>query len=310
MARKLRYEEEGGLYHVINRGNYRRPVFGSVGAAQAFETALREAVKLFGWRVHAYVLMSNHYHLAVETPQPNLSEGMHWLHSTFATRFNRFRKERGHLFQGRYHALAVENSHALANVVDYIHLNPVRAKLITTAQLAHFRWCSLRRFLRGDRPTGLTGDLVMTHHDLPDTTTGWQQELNRLVALANDEAEQKRRGFETLSQGWAIGTSGWKAARAKELAKRDLVGLAQAEAREIKRCRWAVTLDESLMKLSKTRQDLTPLKKQAREEPWRWALALELRALGASYAWIAEQLGYPSVASLRVRMHRVNLVNN
>lgn len=64
MARKLRYEEEGGLYHVINRGNYRHPVFGSVGAAQAFEATLWETLKRYGWKLHAYVLMSNHYHLA------------------------------------------------------------------------------------------------------------------------------------------------------------------------------------------------------------------------------------------------------
>jgi REP element-mobilizing transposase RayT len=88
MARKLRIEYPGALYHVINRGNYRRDVFESAGAAEAFVAALREAVAQYGWRVHAYVVMRNHYHLAVETPQPNLVEGMHWLQSTLATRFN------------------------------------------------------------------------------------------------------------------------------------------------------------------------------------------------------------------------------
>ncbi len=118
MARKLRIQYEGAIYHVINRGNYRRDVFGTVGAAQAFETVVFEACKMHGWRLHAHGVMSNHYHLAVATPRANLVEGMHWLQSTFATRFNRLRQVRGHLFQGRYQALLVEDAAALARVVD------------------------------------------------------------------------------------------------------------------------------------------------------------------------------------------------
>lgn len=98
MARKLRIEFPGAIYHVLNRGNYRRDLFLTAGEAGAFVETMQEAVLRYGWRLHAYVLMRNHYHLAVETPEPNLKDGMHWLQSTFATRFNRFRKERGHLF--------------------------------------------------------------------------------------------------------------------------------------------------------------------------------------------------------------------
>jgi len=99
MARKLRIQYPGALYHVINRGNYRRALFGSEGAASAFERALAEASSRHGWRVHAHVVMRNHFHLALETPEPNLVDGMHWLQSTYANRFNRFRREQGHLFQ-------------------------------------------------------------------------------------------------------------------------------------------------------------------------------------------------------------------
>jgi putative transposase len=70
--------------------------------------------------------MRNHFRLVMETPEPNLVDGMHWLQSTFATRFNRLRGESGHLFQGRHQSLPIENSAALVRVVDYIHLNPVR----------------------------------------------------------------------------------------------------------------------------------------------------------------------------------------
>lgn len=310
MARKLRYEEEGGLYHVINRGNYRHAVFGSVGAAQAFEKALWEAVKLHGWRLHAYVLMSNHYHLALETPTPNLVEGMHWLQSTFATRFNRLRKERGHLFQGRYQAIAVENAAALSAVVDYIHLNPVRARIVEVEQLEGFRWSSLRRFVRGERVDGLIGETVMARWQLPDTKESWAGYLDRLKELAIDEEEQKRLGFESFGKGWAIGSSAWKATVAKTFAQPSLVGLARDEARDIRCARWMALLDEALASQGKTIADLMPLKPRGQDESWRWELAKMLRVNGVSYAWIAENLGYPSQASLRVRMHRENHVNN
>src|SRR5690242_1381803 len=108
MPRKLRLEFPGALYHVINRGNYRAHVFGTEGARRAFECCLFEACQKSKWVLHAYVIMGNHFHLALETPEGNLAAGMQWLQSTYATRFNRLRDERGHLFQGRYKALVVE----------------------------------------------------------------------------------------------------------------------------------------------------------------------------------------------------------
>ncbi len=149
MARRLRMQFEGAT--CSNRS----------GAAQAFEVALAEVAARYAWQVHAFVIMRNHFHLAVTTPQPNLVDGMHWLQGTFATRFNRFRIERGHLFQGRYHTVLVENAASLSRVVDCIHLNPVRTKIIPAEQIGNFRWggaaCAvlrvpqdgLRRFVTG-----------------------------------------------------------------------------------------------------------------------------------------------------------------
>jgi len=104
MARKLRLEFPGACYHVINRGNYRTALFQTAGARAAFEACLFEACAKSGWLLHAFVIMRTHFHLAIETPGGNLVSGMHWLQCTFATRFNRLRDERGHLFQGRYKA--------------------------------------------------------------------------------------------------------------------------------------------------------------------------------------------------------------
>ena len=116
MARKVRFEHAGGLYHIINRGNYRSWIFDTDGAKQSFEKTLLEACARSGWILHAYCVMGNHYHLAVETPEPNLSEGMRWLQSVFAMRFNRFRKENGHIFQGRYKSIVFEGIEQLGSL--------------------------------------------------------------------------------------------------------------------------------------------------------------------------------------------------
>ena len=98
-------EFPGAIYHVLNRGNYRQDLFETAGAAQAFVDCLWEVCEQAKWKLHAYCLMKNHYHLAIETPNGNLVEGVHWLQSTYGNRFNRFRNEHGRAFQGRYKAI-------------------------------------------------------------------------------------------------------------------------------------------------------------------------------------------------------------
>ena len=157
MARKLRWEYAGACYHAINRGNYRKDLFAVKGAAESFEACLFEASERAGWRLHAFVIMRNHFHLAVETPEPNLSEGMRWLQATWAARFNRYRGEVGRPFQGRYKALHVEAGHALAQVAHYIHLNPVRAGVVPGERAGEFRWSSLHWFPGSANGVGLWG---------------------------------------------------------------------------------------------------------------------------------------------------------
>ena len=119
----------------MSRGNYRKDLFTEAQTGVAFEKALFDACECCGWRLHAYVIMSNHYHLALETPNGNLVEGMRWLQGTFGNRFNKFTGERGHVFQGRYKALLVEPGRSLVGLVNYIHLNPIRAILVDLAHL-------------------------------------------------------------------------------------------------------------------------------------------------------------------------------
>ncbi len=143
MARKLRMEEAGATYHVINRGNYRRDLFESAGSARAFLETLFEAAGKFQWHVHGYVLMRNHFHLAVETLEPTLGEGMHWLQGTMAVRFNRFRAEQGHLFQGRYKAMPIEEGRAKGVKACFVGLS--LTPVVPGAEKGQWRASSGRR---------------------------------------------------------------------------------------------------------------------------------------------------------------------
>ena len=185
MGRPWRIEYAGARYHVINRGNYRQKIFNGKGAAEAFERVLDEAARRYVWRIHAYVIMRNHFHLAIELEEPNLSEGMKWLQGTWIRRFNRFRGWIGRPFQGRYKALVVEPGHSFARVCHSIHLNPVRAGVVTADR--DYRWSSLPEFLKGKRPPWLEGSTVLcSAGDLPDTPAGWKQYAAYLESTASD----------------------------------------------------------------------------------------------------------------------------
>ncbi|RKX35548.1 MAG: transposase [Verrucomicrobia bacterium] len=303
MARKLRIEYQGALYHVLNRGNYRRDVFERAGEAIAFTGALEEATKLFSWRIHAYVVMRNHYHLALETPEPNLVDGMHWLQSTFATRFNRFRQENGHLFQGRYQSLLVEDDAALSRLVNYIHLNPVRSGMVASEDAASFRWGSLGRFVRGPRFEGLEAERWLSALGLSDGSEDWVEYLEMLHGLAHNAEAQEQAGFSCMSQGWAIGTTGWRRSIAQEHAEKALQpGLSAADARSLREAHWADTLSQLLAEAGKTEKDAEKARKSV---PWKVKIAFELRRQsGAAVRWIAEALFMGSPDAVRGYLHK------
>ena len=126
MARPIRVEDEGAVYHVTARGNERRKVFRDDQDRQCFVDTLAECAERFGLVVHAYCLMPNHYHLIVETPRANLCAALGWLQTAYSIRFNRRHRRAGHLFQGRFKALVVEADAYACELVRYVHLNPVR----------------------------------------------------------------------------------------------------------------------------------------------------------------------------------------
>jgi len=143
MARPLRLEFEGALYHVISRGNARQEIFRDNVDYQQLLKLLAAAVERYSWLVHAYCLLSNHYHLLVETPQPNLSAGMRQLNGTYAQYFSRRHDQPGHLFQGRFKAYVVDKDSYLLELSRYIALNPVKAGLVTSP--GQWKWSSYRK---------------------------------------------------------------------------------------------------------------------------------------------------------------------
>lgn len=142
MARPLRLEFAGALYHITSRGNERRPIFRDNIDREMFLTFLGQAVKRFGWSLTAYILMTNHFHLSVQTPEPNLSRGMQWLNGVYVNWFNRRYKRSGHLFQGRFDAKLIEKESYFGSVLRYVVLNPVRARMV--ARPEDYRWSSYR----------------------------------------------------------------------------------------------------------------------------------------------------------------------
>jgi len=305
MPRAPRIQFGNALYHVINRGNYRLDVFELDSTRRAFELCLFEACELHGWLLHAYCIMRNHFHLALQTPRANLVQGMHWLQCTFSTRFNRLRQENGHLFQGRYRAIVIEPGLRLCGVVNYIHLNPVEAKLLPAEDLRQFPWSSFNRLQRPGRPTFLVcKDWLFEMGGLQDTAAGWTTYHQYLIGLAANEEEQRKQAFDTLCHGWANGTAGWQ----KELSddQKELFASyalrGRGEAVELKELVWSRALDEALAKAVKIRSSLVQNRKAA---PWKIELAEHLRATTTvTNSWIARELHMGTADSVSVYLSK------
>jgi REP element-mobilizing transposase RayT len=141
MARPLRIEFPGALYHVTSRGNARGLIFLDDTDREEFVWRLGGVVREHHWLCHAYCLMTNHFHLLVETPEANLSRGMRRLNGAYSQYFNRRHDRVGHLLQGRFHAVLVERDSHLLELARYVVLNPVRAGMVDTPE--QYRWSSL-----------------------------------------------------------------------------------------------------------------------------------------------------------------------
>lgn len=165
MARPPRIEAPGAIHHVVARGNERKAIYRDATDKLRFLEILGLTSTRYGWRVLAYCLMGNHYHLLVQTPNANLARGMRELNGVFAQAFNRRHGRDGHLFQGRYRAILVQADEHLLSAVRYIVRNPVRARLCERVE--EWRWSSHAATVGSTPPGFLAVDRLLSslHED-------------------------------------------------------------------------------------------------------------------------------------------------
>lgn len=160
MARPLRIEYAGAAYHVTSRGNGRNNIFEDDQDRLVFLSALESVIKRYNWLCHAYCLMDNHYHLMMETPEANLSDGMRQLNGVYTQRYNRRHQKPGHLFQDRFKAIIIQKENYLLELCRYVVLNPVRAGLVKKVEA--WGWSSYQATAgTGKRPEYLTIDWIL-----------------------------------------------------------------------------------------------------------------------------------------------------
>jgi REP element-mobilizing transposase RayT len=311
MARSLRIERADGVYHIINRGNYRQDLFINDGARLAFEKCLFESCEKCGWILDGYCLMTNHFHLVIRTPQGNLSYGMKWLQATFANRFHRFQKVRGKLFQGRYKSLIVEKDTYLGALLHYVHLNPIRAKMMDLAALRDYRWSSYWYLWNPrKRPEFMDLSAALEHAGgLRDTPGGRKKYCEYLEWLSTDEPAQKEMAFEKMCRGWALGTKSFKQRLlgSEGLLKEGSLDSLQLEGQELQEAnelQWEHQLERMLSVLHKDDREIVSDKKSAQ---WKvWIANVLKRNTAATNVWIADKLnmGAPQSVSMQTSRFR------
>lgn len=291
MARPVRRENPDAVYHVYSRGNYRAPIFADPGAAQSFLRALEATIRRAGWKLYAYAIMPNHFHLMLRAPRANLSRGMHLMLSAFAMRFNGFNEEHGHVFQGRYHAKRVPRGMDASRVLDYIHLNHVRKGLLTIDECTVSSLSSLSRLVHPDRREWMAiGEAVERVAGYPDSPDGWNRYLAHLRAVLLEDASGGR--FEAE----------WKAAEKDRVLPR--VGLVTNTERPLAATEgdyshldpehWESLFTELMAKEGKAEADLLLFQGMV---PWKVRLGRRMILDSTvTFVWLAQrlQLGSPA----------------
>lgn len=159
MARPLRIEYEGAFYHVTCRGNERKKIYFGRSDYDKFRSYLKDAQAKYGYVLHGYVLMPNHYHLLIETPEANLSKCMHFINGSYTNYINKKRKRSGHLFQGRYKGIVLDRDEYLLELSRYIHLNPVRANVVKKPE--DYLYSSFKSFISRKQDDIVYRDLIL-----------------------------------------------------------------------------------------------------------------------------------------------------
>jgi REP-associated tyrosine transposase len=292
MARPLRIEYPGAIYHVLSRGDRRQAIVRNDGDRNLFLELLARTCKKTGWEVHAYCLMSNHFHLVVETPRDNLSAGMQWLLGFYTQQFNRRHALSGHLFGGRYKALLVDGRKGayLRQVCDYVHLNPVRAGMIKDDEAVDsYPWnsCALYLKARGKRPAWLRMDRVLGEHGIVAGGARARREFSGRMEAAREEANQPEQ-LKVIRRGWKLGSEDFLDWLVEKVELRPGEGHSGRQRDETEEHKAERIVAEEMKTLGWGPADLVRRKKG---DPVKVALARRLRGETAvSLKWIAKKL--------------------
>ena len=305
MARKLRVEYEGAIYHVMNRGDRKEPIFKTDKDRELFLDTLGEACGKTDWQVHAYCLMPNHFHLVVETPKANLVAGMKWFLGTYTARFNRRHKLFGHLLSGRYKAQVVDGSgHGyLRTVCDYVHLNPVRAKLLAAAKpLSQYQWSSWPEYLQAPsrRWPWLRVDRLLGEYRIPRDSTAGRRHLEREMELRRQA--EAGADYKQVRRGWHVGDEPFRQELLGQMSGkvgREHYGQERAETAEHRAER---IIREELKRHGWKEEDLSA---RLKGDPVKVKMAGRLRAdTTMTVAWIAQRLAMGTPGYLNNRLYR------
>jgi REP element-mobilizing transposase RayT len=199
MARQWRIEFKGALYHILSRGNEQRDIFFEDDDRKCFLDLLGEISERFSVDIFAYVFMHNHYHLLLRTQKPNLSKCMQWLGTTYTRRFNINHLRSGHLFQGRYKSIIVENEAYLVRLSCYIHRNPLRANIVQ--RLADYPWSSYPVYAYEKKhPDWLKTDVILNQFNVKDKRRAYRQKVQKY-------SDEKNRIWENVRHGLIFGSN-------------------------------------------------------------------------------------------------------
>ena len=297
-------EYPGAIYHVMNRGDRREAIFRDDADRKRFMETLGEACVRSGWQVHAYCLMPNHFHLVVETPQPTLVAGMKWFLGTYTGRFNRRHKLFGHLFSGRYKSLIVDGSGSgyLRTVCEYVHLNPVRAKLLRPEQaLREYRWSSWPDYLKKakKRPAWLRVDRVMGEQGIPLDSPAGRRELERRMEVRR-EAEDGAT-YKPIRRGWFFGEKALKKELLGQMSKR-LGPEHYGEERQESQAEQAEELVKEELRRRRWTEATLGERKKGEVEKVKIAMRLRKETL-VTVSWIAARLQMGSVANVNTLLY-------
>ena len=291
MGRKLRIQYAGAIYHVMNRGDHQERIFCDDEDRQRFVATLAQGCEKTDWQVHAFCLMTNHFHLVLETPAPNLVEGMKWFLGVYTRRFNLRHKCFGHLFSGRYKALPVDGSGNgyLKSVGDYVHLNPVRAGLLRAEEpLVTYRWSSYPLYVAepSRRPLWVRVDRLMGEWGIRWDQPGAGQQF-AAVMEARRQAEVAQE-FKPVPRDWCVGSEAFRADLLQYVQEQRGKWHYGAELGQSARAKAERLIAEELRGAGASEEQLARWRKG---HPLKVELAARLRAeTTMTLEWIAERL--------------------